>query len=120
MYGVVNEPGGTGVRAKLQGLDVCGKTGSAQTASNEYAHSHQDVKDNAWFVEYAPCHNPEIVVSVLWESAEHGMLSAPIARDVMKAWFDKKQRLAEAAAEAERQKHNPAVALVSALSPAHN
>ncbi len=120
MYGVVNEPGGTGVRAKLQGLDVCGKTGSAQTASNEYAHSHQDVKDNAWFVEYAPCHNPEIVVSVLWESAEHGMLSAPIARDVMKAWFDKKQRVAEAAAEAERQKRNPASALVSTLSPAHN
>jgi penicillin-binding protein 2 len=120
MYGVVNEPGGTGVRAKLQGLDVCGKTGSAQTASNEYAHSHEDVKDNAWFVEYAPCHNPEIVVSVLWESAEHGMLSAPIARDVMKAWFDKKQRLAEAAAEAERQKRNPASALVSALSPAHD
>jgi len=120
MYGVVNEPGGTGVRAKLQGLDVCGKTGSAQTASNEYAHSHQDVKDNAWFVEYAPCHNPEIVVSVLWESAEHGMLSAPIARDVMKAWFDKKQRLAEASAEAERQKRNPASALVSVLSPAHN
>ena len=120
MYGVVNEPGGTGVRAKLQGLDVCGKTGSAQTASNEYAHSHQDVKDNAWFVEYAPCHNPEIVVSVLWESAEHGMLSAPIARDVMKAWFDKKQRLAEAAAETERQKRNPASALVSVLSPAHN
>jgi hypothetical protein len=38
----------------------------------------------------------------------------------MKAWFDKKQRLAEASAEAERQKRNPASALVSVLSPAHN
>jgi penicillin-binding protein 2 len=121
MYGVVNEAGGTGVRAKIPGLDVCGKTGSAQTASNDYAHAHKnEAKDNSWFVEYAPCHNPEIVVSVLWESAEHGALSAPIARDVMTAWFDKKQRLTEAAADAERQKHNPAGALVSALSTAHN
>jgi penicillin-binding protein 2 len=115
MYGVVNEAGGTGVRAKIPGLDVCGKTGSAQTASNEYAKTHKDVKDNAWFVEYAPCHNPEVVIAVLWESAEHGMLSAPIARDVMAAWFDKKQRLAEA--ESARQKLNPSTALVSALLP---
>ncbi|MGA2714065.1 MAG: penicillin-binding protein 2 [Bryobacteraceae bacterium] len=115
MYGVVNEAGGTGVRAKIPGLDVCGKTGSAQTASNEYAKTHKDVKDNAWFVEYAPCHNPEVVIAVLWESAEHGMLSAPIARDVMAAWFDKKQRLAEA--ESARQKLNPATSLVSAILP---
>ena len=115
MYGVVNEAGGTGVRAKIPGLDVCGKTGSAQTASNDYAKTHKDVKDNAWFVEYAPCQNPEIVVAVLWESAEHGMLSAPIARDVMAAWFDKKQRLAEE--ESARQKLNPATSLVSTLLP---
>jgi hypothetical protein len=66
-------------------------------------------------VEYAPCHNPEVVIAVLWESAEHGMLSAPIARDVMAAWFDKKQRLAEA--ESARQKLNPATSLVSAILP---
>ncbi len=35
MYGVVNE-GGTGGRAKLPGIDVCGKTGSAQLASNVF------------------------------------------------------------------------------------
>ncbi len=106
MYGVVNE-GGTGVRAKIPGIDVCGKTGSAQVASDEYEKTHKDVKDNAWFVGFAPCYKPEIVVAVLWENVGvHGQFAAPTARDVMKAYFDKKQRLAEA--EAAKQKLNPA------------
>ncbi len=115
MYGVVNE-GGTGVRAKIPGIDVCGKTGSAQIASAEYEATHKDVKDNAWFVGYAPCYKPEIIVAVLWENVGiHGQFAAPTARDVMKAYFDKKERLAEA--ELERQRRSPAAALVSALMP---
>ena len=95
-YGVVNE-GGTGGRAKIPGIDVCGKTGSAQVASAEYEAVHKDVKDNAWFVGFAPCYKPEIVVAVLWENVGvHGQFAAPTARDVMKAYFDKKQRMAEA------------------------
>jgi penicillin-binding protein 2 len=112
MYGVVNE-GGTGVRARIPGIDVCGKTGSAQTASEEYARTHKDIKDNSWFVVYAPCHAPEIVISVLWENGEHGASSGPIARDVMKAYFDKKARLAQAAL----LKQNPVTALVSTFAP---
>ena len=98
MYGVVNE-GGTGVRAHIPGIDVCGKTGSAQLVSNDALHKgfHQtsDMKDNAWFVGFAPCNNPEIVVSTLFENGEHGQLAAPIVRDVIKAYFDKKARLAQ-------------------------
>ena len=115
MYGVVNE-GGTGVRARIPGLDVCGKTGTAQVASAEYEKTHKDVKDNAWFVAYAPCYKPEIVVSVLWEnSGVQGAHAAPTARDVIKAYFDKKERLTEAAMQ--KQQRNPAAALVSALMP---
>jgi hypothetical protein len=74
------------------------------------------VKDNSWFVAYAPCYKPEIVVSVLWEnSGVQGAIAAPTVRDVMKAYFDKKER--EAEAEADRSKKNPASALVSALVP---
>lgn len=104
MYGVVNEAGGTGVRAKLPYVDVCGKTGSAQVASNEVTkgRSAKDLKDNAWFEAFAPCHAPEIVVVAFWEHAEHGMLSAPIVRDVLAAYFDKKKRLSEQA----RQQQN--------------
>ncbi len=114
-YGVVNE-GGTGVRAKIPGIDVCGKTGSAQVASEAYERAHPDVKDNAWFVGFAPCYNPEIVVAVLWENVGiHGQYCAPTARDVMKAYFDKKQRVAEE--EAAKQRLNPATALVSTILP---
>jgi penicillin-binding protein 2 len=93
MYGVVNE-GGTGVRAQLKGIEICGKTGSAQTASNAYAKSHKGAAlDNSWFVGFGQRNNPEIVIAVLWQNAEHGMLSAPIVRDVLKAYYDKKARL---------------------------
>jgi len=95
MYGVVNE-GGTGGGAKIPGIDVCGKTGTAQTASLDYAKAHKELKDNSWFVSFAPCSKPEVVVAVLWEGGEWGKNSAPVARDVMKAYFDKKARSAEA------------------------
>ena len=97
MYGVVNE-NGTGVRAHLASVAVCGKTGTAQLASNtllkgtSYGATH---KDNAWFVGFAPCDAPEIVVAALFENGEHGQLAAPIVRDVLKAYFDKKPRLAQ-------------------------
>ena len=48
------------------------------------------MKDNAWFVGFAPQNSPEIVVVALFESGEHGNLAAPIVRDVIKAYFDKK------------------------------
>jgi penicillin-binding protein 2 len=115
MFGVVNE-GGTGVRAKIPNIDVCGKTGSAQTVSNDYAKAHrnEDIRDNAWFVGFAPCYKPEIVIAVLFEHGIHGQFAAPMARDVMVAYFDKKARLAEA----EKLKQNPASQLMSALTPA--
>ena len=115
MYGVVNE-GGTGARAQIPHIDVCGKTGSAQIASAEYEKAHPGMKDNAWFVGYAPCYKPEIIVSVLWENVGiHGQFAAPTARDVIKAYFDKKERLAEA--QAANRKSNPASAFLSSLAP---
>jgi penicillin-binding protein 2 len=113
MYGVVNE-GGTGVRARLNGIDVCGKTGSAQIATEAYERLHKDVKDNAWFVAFAPCYKPEIVIAVLWENCGlHGQFAAPIARDVMVSYFNKKERLAEAA----KLRQAPGGALLSAIAP---
>lgn len=93
MYGVVNE-GGTAGLIKLQGVELCGKTGSAQVISNEgkqRAQRSSDLNDNAWFVGYAPRRNPEIVVSVLVQGGEHGAsAAAPVARDIIKAYYDKK------------------------------
>lgn len=94
MYAVVNL-GGTGVRARLPNIELCGKTGTAQLASNDFLKgtaAGRGMKDNAWFVGFAPRVNPEIVVVALFENGEHGNLAAPIVRDVVKAYFDKKAR----------------------------
>ncbi len=95
MYGVVNL-GGTGGSARLPGVEVCGKTGTAQlygydTKARGSAIA-KDLRDNAWFVGFAPRTNPEIVVAALFENGEHGPLAAPIVRDVLKVYFDKKSR----------------------------
>jgi penicillin-binding protein 2 len=94
MYGVVNE-GGTGGASRLPGIEFCGKTGSAQVISAaglKRAGKQADLKDNAWFVGFAPRRNPEIIVSVLVQGGEHGAsAAAPIARDIIKAYYDKKE-----------------------------
>jgi penicillin-binding protein 2 len=100
MYGVVNDPGKiTGGRARIPGLEVCGKTGSAQLSSNDLvksgaARGKLDLRDNAWFVGFASRSNPEIVVVALFEHGIHGQFAAPIVRDVIKAYYDKKVRVA--------------------------
>jgi penicillin-binding protein 2 len=94
MYAVVNGYG-TGGRARLPGIEVCGKTGTAQLASNAFLAGHRSaaMKDNAWFVGFAQKNNPEIVVAALFENGEHGHFAAPIVKDVIKAYYDKKARL---------------------------
>lgn len=81
MYQVVNDPSGTAYRAWRMGqpiaLDVCGKTGTAQTP--------REGQNHAWFAGFAPYGNPEIVVTVLLEYAgSGGENSAPIAKDVFR------------------------------------
>lgn len=95
LYAVINE-GGTGIRGRIPGIPVCGKTGTAQVASNTLVSATKNpdlYKDNAWFFAFAPCDHPEIVVAALFEAGEHGNLAAPIVRDVIKAYFDKKERV---------------------------
>lgn len=95
LWRVVND-GGTGGRAKIPGRSICGKTGSAQRISRTLAFENNDPRllDDGWFIAFAPCEAPEIAVAVLFENGEHGAWAAPIARDVMKAYFDKQDRLA--------------------------
>jgi penicillin-binding protein 2 len=94
MYGVVNE-GGTAGASKLPGIELCGKTGTAQVISLQglqRAGKQAGLKNNAWFVGFAPRRNPEIVVAVLVQGGGFGAESAaPIVRDIVKAYYDKKQ-----------------------------
>lgn len=98
MYAVVNE-GGTGGSARVAGLEISGKTGTAQRASDALVKSGKlgsDYHDDAWFVGFAPRQTPEIVVAALFENGEHGNLAGPIVRDVIKAYFDKKKSQGDA------------------------
>ena len=89
MWGVVNEDGGTGAGARCQGLNVAGKTGTAQVVSEGLKSSahRAEYRNNAWFVGYSPSPNPDIVVAVLVMQGQHSSVAAPIAGDVIRAYY---------------------------------
>jgi peptidoglycan glycosyltransferase len=75
---------GTGTNAQIPGIQVAGKTGTAQSAADRPPY--------AWFVSFAPADNPTVAVAVLVENAgvDRGEISgnglaAPIAKSVMEA-----------------------------------
>jgi len=124
MYGVVNE-GGTAAGARLQNIEFCGKSGSAQVigyAVRNRLGKQKEFKDNAWFVGYAPRRNPEIVVAVLVQGGEHGgAVAGPIARDVVKAYYDKRNARLQQQASNENPDQSaaprPLIATVGAQRP---
>lgn len=71
MYDVVHLPGGTGRRANIPDIDVCGKTGTAENKGN----------DHSVFISFAPMINPKIAVAVYVENAAGGggSWAAPIS-----------------------------------------
>jgi penicillin-binding protein 2 len=92
LWRVVNEPGGTAYASRLQGRDLVGKTGTAQTISLEGARKAAgkiDTRDNAWFVFFAPRDNPQIAGVVFAEAGLHGSSAAPIAKHVVDTYFAK-------------------------------
>jgi penicillin-binding protein 2 len=90
MWGVVNEAG-TGHRARIEGFDVAGKTGTAQVVGKSANLKGKAYKDNAWFVGFAPYRNPEIVVAAFVENGGWGgEAAAPVAHAVMETYYNKK------------------------------
>ena len=87
LWSVVNE-NGTGAGARIPGLDVAGKTGTAQMIAKSKAEKGQD---HAWFASFAPVNEPEAVVIVLVErGGKGGQVAAPIARKILNAIFMEK------------------------------
>ena len=83
---VVNE--GTGVAAHIPGIEIAGKTGTAQLVANSRAERGQD---NAWFAAFAPANDPQYVVVVMIEhGGKGGEVAAPIARAIYDAIFFEK------------------------------
>jgi penicillin-binding protein 2 len=94
--GRVLQPEGTAPSAHITGIDIAGKTGSAQVVSLENRAKHKenaDLAQNGWFVGFTPRRNPDIVVCVLFQGGEHGKLAARLATQVIKAYVDKQHRV---------------------------
>lgn len=70
---------GTGHRAAIDGVEVAGKTGTAEIASGVLPH--------AWFAAFAPADDPQIAVVVLLENdpGDGGTSAAPVAREIIQA-----------------------------------
>jgi penicillin-binding protein 2 len=99
MLGVVQE--GTGVRSKVPGVLIGGKTGTAQVVKKGEEKKHADLKDHAWFVSFAPVDNPRIAVVVLVENGGFGgQVAAPIAKAVYEAAFGAQQQMVAKATSA--------------------
>ena len=94
LWMVVNGSG-TGGLARLAGYDVSGKTGTAQVISLEGSRAakgrtDKDLRDNGWFVFFAPRDNPQIAGVVFVEHGGHGgVTAAPIAKHVLETFFAK-------------------------------
>jgi penicillin-binding protein 2 len=81
MWKVVNEPGGTGKRAQVKGVEVAGKTGTAQFWRE--VHGKKEKDNHTWFVSFAPYDNPKLAVCVFVQGAQSGGgVSAPIAQRI--------------------------------------
>ncbi len=88
-------PEGTAPSAHIPGIDIAGKTGSAQIvslATRARFKNSDDLAQNGWFVGFTPRRNPDIVVCVLFQGGEHGRLAARLATQVIKAYVDKQKR----------------------------
>ncbi len=88
-------PEGTAPSAHVPGIDIAGKTGSAQivslTTRAKFKNSDA-LAQNGWFVGFTPRRNPDIVVCVLFQGGEHGRLAARLATQVIKAYVEKQKR----------------------------
>jgi penicillin-binding protein 2 len=96
MWKSVNE-GGTGRAARVEGFDVCGKTGSTQVVSTATAEKlGQDekiIKTHSWYTGFAPMDNPEIVVTILVEyGGMGGATAAPLAGEIFRLYRENHDR----------------------------
>jgi penicillin-binding protein A len=85
MRAVVNE--GTGTAAALSGVDVAGKTGTAEVPDREAC---EGLPNQAWFVGFAPADDPQVAVAATVEctDGQGGTVAAPIAAGVMQTLID--------------------------------
>ena len=85
------QEGGTGKLAAVPGLDICGKTGTAQVM-NEH---NKTIAETTWFASFAPYDNPRYAVIVMIETDPNagtgGKLCAPVAANIYRALLEREK-----------------------------
>lgn len=95
MADVVAAPNGTGKSARIDGITVAGKTGTAQVVkeaqgarTKETALSDKN-RDHGWFMAFAPVDHPKIAIACIIEHSGHGgSTAAPVVKAVMEKYFE--------------------------------
>jgi penicillin-binding protein 2 len=108
---------GTGWRARLPGVEVCGKTGSAQVVGRGRLVRDEDdpsLLPHAWFVAFAPAARPRVAIAVVVEHGGNGgEVAAPVARRILAHYF----RLAGSAKPPPDARPEPPAAQAGASTP---
>jgi penicillin-binding protein 2 len=92
LHGVVDDRHGTAYAERIEGVDIAGKTGTAQVSHVTPRGVDPDRvwyfnRDHAWFAGYAPSGSPEIAIVVLIEHGGGGGKNAvPVAMRVVRDW----------------------------------
>jgi penicillin-binding protein 2 len=90
LFGVVNEPRGTGWRARHEHVSIGGKTGTVQVISNSPKGDKlpERFRDHGWFVAFAPVENPQLAIVILGEhGGRGGSTYAPMAREIVEYYL---------------------------------
>ena len=96
LWQAVNDSRGTAWSSRVEGIDMSGKTGTAQVVGRksndatreEDADLPDQHKAHAWFISYAPSNDPKIAVAVIVEHGEHGSsTAAPIAKELIRTYL---------------------------------
>ena len=95
---VVEDPRGTGKRSRVEGVTVAGKTSTAQVVSLKKTSNAKATRmqwhEHAMFTAFSPVENAEIVVAVISENDQTGgggVAAAPVAQQVLQAYWDAKR-----------------------------
>jgi penicillin-binding protein 2 len=94
MGDVVAAPNGTGKAARIEGITIAGKTGTAQVVKEAQGARTKETalsdkyRDHGWFMAFAPIDHPKIAIACIIEHSGHGgSTAAPVVKAVMEKYF---------------------------------
>ena len=101
MAGVVDHGTAAGAKLPINGIQMAGKTGTAQTHNlsaserGDYTASQWKLRDHSLFMGFAPVDNPRYAIGTIVEHGGFGAaVAAPLVRDTMTYLFDKQKAFA--------------------------